>query len=182
MYSTVDLGAANVSIFYLNRQPFGRNALRQRCDSGPVTPSGVLSVAILRPECTLFRKFALPISLILCIMSEAPDKDHKIFYSIREVAAMFDVNESLLRFWEKEFPQIKPKKGSRGIRSYTKDDIAQIRLIYDLVKGRGLKIAAARDVLKKNKEGAPQPLEALQRLRAVRAELVAMRDALGCME
>lgn len=109
------------------------------------------------------------------------NNDRKIFYSIREVAAMFDVNESLLRFWEKEFPQINPKKGSRGIRSYSKEDIAQIRLVYDLVKGRGLKISAAREILSKNKEGVSRPLEALQRLRTVRAELVAMRDALSSM-
>jgi len=105
-----------------------------------------------------------------------------MFYSISEVAAMFGVNESLLRFWEKEFPQISPKKGSRGIRSYSKDDIEQIRLIYDLVKVRGLKLAAARDILRKNKEGVARPLEALQRLRSIRAELAAMRDALGVMQ
>lgn len=113
-----------------------------------------------------------------------PDKkstDRKIFYSISEVAAMFSVNESLLRFWEKEFPQISPKKGSRGIRSYSKEDIDCVRVVYDLLKVRGLKIAAAREILKQNKEGVPRPIEALQRLREVRAELVAMRDALSSM-
>lgn len=74
-----------------------------------------------------------------------------------------------------------PKKGARGVRRYTKENIETIRAIKDLVKGRGLKIAAAREVLKQNKEGVPRPVEALQRLRAVRAELVAMRDALGDM-
>lgn len=95
---------------------------------------------------------------------------------------MFQVNESLLRFWEKEFPQIKPKKGSRGIRSYSKGDIEQIRLIYDLLKVRGLKISAARELLKQNKEGVARPLEAIERLQTIRAELVAMRDALGVMQ
>ena len=51
------------------------------------------------------------------------DKDLKLYYSISEVAQMFDVNESLLRFWEKEFPQLSPKKGSRGVRQYRKEDI-----------------------------------------------------------
>ena len=74
-----------------------------------------------------------------------------------------------------------PKKGARGVRRYTKENIETIRAIKDLVKGRGLKIAAAREVLKQNKEGVPRPVEALQRLQAVRAELVAMRDALGDM-
>lgn len=114
-------------------------------------------------------------------MSDKNSPDRKIFYSISEVAAMFSVNESLLRFWEKEFPQISPKKGSRGIRSYSKEDIERIRVIYDLLKVRGLKIAAARDILKQNKEGVPRPIEALQHLREVRAELVAMRDALSSM-
>ena len=49
------------------------------------------------------------------------DKDLKLYYSISEVAQMFDVNESLLRLWEKEFPQLSPKKGSRGVRQYRKD-------------------------------------------------------------
>ena len=106
---------------------------------------------------------------------------NKLFYSISEVSHMLDLPETLLRYWEKEFPQIAPKKGSRGVRRYTKENIETIRIIKDLVKVRGLKIAAAREVLKQNKEGVPRPLEALQRLRAIRSELVAMRDALGAM-
>ena len=51
------------------------------------------------------------------------ERDLKLYYSISEVAQMFDVNESLLRFWEKEFPQISPKKGSRGVRQYRKEDV-----------------------------------------------------------
>ena len=62
------------------------------------------------------------------------DKDLKLYYSISEVAQMFDVNESLLRFWEKEFPQLSPKKGSRGVRQYRKEDIETVKLIYHLVK------------------------------------------------
>ena len=66
------------------------------------------------------------------------DKNLKLYYSISEVAAMFDVNESLLRFWEKEFPQLNPKKGGRGIRQYRKEDIETVKLIYHLVKERGI--------------------------------------------
>lgn len=105
--------------------------------------------------------------------------DNKLYYSISEVAALFQVNESLLRYWETEFTQIKPRKGARGIRSYTKEDIEKIRIIYDLLKVRGLKIAAAREVLKQNKEGVSRPIEALQRLRQIRAELVEIKQALG---
>ena len=110
------------------------------------------------------------------------DKDHKLYYSIGEVAKIFGVNETLLRFWEKEFPkQINPRKSGRNVRQYTKEDIEQIRIIYNLVKGRGLKIAAAREILKKNKEGVQQETEVVERLRAIRAELVELRTALGVL-
>ncbi len=110
------------------------------------------------------------------------DKDLKLYYSIGEVAEMFGVKETLLRFWEKEFPQIAPKKTGRNIRRYTKEDIEQVRLVYNLVKVRGLKIAAAREALKKNKEGTVQTVEVVDRLRAVRAELQELRRALGELE
>lgn len=108
-----------------------------------------------------------------------PNKDLKLYYSISEVAQMFDVNETLLRFWEKEFPQISPKKAGRNIRQYRKEDIEQIRTIYNLVKVRGLKIAAAREALKKNKEGVEKSIEVVERLRALKAELQALRMQLG---
>ena len=107
----------------------------------------------------------------------ANEKDTKMYYSIKEVAEMFQVNETLLRYWEREFPQISPKKGGRGIRFYTKDDIEQIRAIYNLVKVRGLKLAAARNLLKNNKEGTVQTLEVIERLRKIRAQLVEMKEA-----
>lgn len=107
--------------------------------------------------------------------------DSRLYYAIGEVAEMFHVNESLLRFWEKEFPHIAPKKNARGVRQYTREDIEKIATIYDLVKGRGLKIAAAREVLKRNKDGEHNPTEAVNRLRLVRAELVAMKEALSHM-
>ena len=106
-------------------------------------------------------------------------KELKLYYSISEVAAMFGVSETLLRFWEKEFPQIVPRKSGRNIRQYTKEDIEQIRLIYNLVKVRGLKLAAAREALKKNKEGMQQTVEVVERLKEIRAELVAIRKELG---
>ena len=80
------------------------------------------------------------------------DKELKLYYSISEVARMFDVNESLLRFWEKEFPQLRPKKGGRGIRQYRKEDIETVKLIYHLVKERGMTLPGARQRMKDNKE------------------------------
>lgn len=115
-------------------------------------------------------------------MALKTDKDLKLYYSISEVAQMFDVNETLLRFWEKEFPQISPKKGGRNIRQYTKDDIEKIRTIYNLVKVRGLKISAAREVLRKNKEGTMQTIEVIDRLRAIRTELANIKKELGGLE
>ena len=108
-----------------------------------------------------------------------PNKELKLYYSISEVAQMFDVNETLLRFWEKEFPQISPKKTGRNIRQYRKEDIEQIRTIYNLVKVRGLKISAAREALKKNKEGIEKSTEVVDSLRALKAELQELRAQLG---
>ena len=106
------------------------------------------------------------------------DKNLKLYYSISEVAAMFDVNESLLRFWEKEFPQLNPKKGGRGIRQYRQEDIEMVKLIYHLVKERGMTLPGARQRMKDNKEMTMRNFEIVERLKAVREELMDMRDAL----
>ena len=91
---------------------------------------------------------------------------------------MFDVNESLLRFWEKEFPQLNPKKGGRGIRQYRKEDIETVKLIYHLVKERGMTLPGARQRMKDNKETTLRNFEIVDRLKSIREELVGMRDAL----
>ena len=80
------------------------------------------------------------------------DKELKLYYSIGEVADMFGVNQSLLRFWEKEFPQISPKTTGRGIRQYRKEDVETIGLIYHLVKEKGMTLPGARQRLKDNKD------------------------------
>lgn len=106
------------------------------------------------------------------------DKELKLYYSISEVARMFDVNESLLRFWEKEFPQLNPKKGGRGIRQYRKEDIETVKLIYHLVKERGMTLPGARQRMKDNKEATLRNFEIVERLRNIREELVGMKEAL----
>ena len=103
----------------------------------------------------------------------------KQFYSIGEVAEMFDINETTLRYWEKEFSQISPKKTGGKMRRYTQDDIEQVRLVHNLVKVRGHKIAAARELLKKNKEGTVQTVEVIERLRTVRTELLCLKKELN---
>lgn len=111
-------------------------------------------------------------------MALNPNKELKLYYSIGEVAEMFDVSETLLRYWEKEFPSIAPRKSGRNIRQYSKEDIEQVRLIHNLVKVRGMKLAAAREALKKNKAGTQQTVEVVERLKAVREELLQIKKEL----
>ncbi|MBO4487381.1 MAG: MerR family transcriptional regulator [Bacteroidaceae bacterium] len=112
-------------------------------------------------------------------MTLNPNKDLKKYYSIQEVAQMYDVNESLLRFWETKFPQLKPRRAARDIRQYTQEDIKLVGAIHNLVKRRGMHLEAAREVLRKNKEGAYRNSEALDMLRSLRSQLVELRSSLG---
>lgn len=111
-------------------------------------------------------------------MAYNPNKNLKLYYSISEVAQMFDVNESLLRFWEKEFPQIAPKKAGRGIRQYRKEDVETIKLIYHLVKEKGMTLSGARQRLIDNKEGTTRNFEVVTRLKEIKEELLAIRKEL----
>ena len=111
-------------------------------------------------------------------MAYNPNKDLKMYYSISEVARMFDVNESLLRYWEKEFPMISPKKAGGNIRQYRKEDIENIRLIYHLVKEKGMTLQGAKQRLKDNKEKTVQTTEVVDRLKLIREELVKLRKSL----
>lgn len=104
------------------------------------------------------------------------DKNLKRYYSIREVADMFGLNESTLRYWEQEFPYLKPKtSGPAKIRQYQEKDIEQIKLIHNLVKVRGFKLAAAKKIINSNRDGADQKAEVLTRLIDIRADLQALK-------
>ena len=104
------------------------------------------------------------------------DKNLKLYYSIREVAEMFGVNESTLRYWEKEFPYLKPKNsGPAKIRQYQEKDIEQIRLIHNLVKVRGFKLEAARKIINANRNGADRKADVLTRLINISSELQALK-------
>jgi len=94
---------------------------------------------------------------------------------------MFDVNESLLRYWETEFPLLKPKTNANSVRQYTAKDIEEIKLIYNLVKVRGFKIAAARKILNENRTGADKKADVIDTLIGVRDELVALKKQLDGM-
>lgn len=103
------------------------------------------------------------------------NKQLKLYYSISEVAAMFNVSETLLRYWETEFPMIIPKKSKSNIRQYKKEDIEKIRLVYSLVKERGMTLAGAKQVLRKNAEGTQKTVDVVHRLKAIREELLGIK-------
>ena len=102
----------------------------------------------------------------------------KIYYSIGEVAAMFDVNKSLIRFWEKEFSIIKPKKNKKGNRYFTEKDINNFKIIFHLVKERGYTLDGAKKKLRENKEDTIKNVEIVNQLKDIRTQLVAIREVL----
>jgi len=96
----------------------------------------------------------------------------KIYYSIGEVANILKVNPSLIRFWEKEFDIIKPKKNQKGNRFFTTEDIEQLKLIYFLVKEKGMTLKGAKQSLKKNKQKTIKNQELTDRLQKIRSILM----------
>lgn len=110
------------------------------------------------------------------------DKNLKLFYSISEVAQMFDVNESTLRFWEKEFDIIAPRKTAKGTRFYKQEDIDAVRLVYHLVKERGMTLAGARQKLKDNKETTIRHEEIVNKLKQIKEELLSMKEAFDVLD
>ena len=107
------------------------------------------------------------------------NRNLKTYYSIREVAEMFELNESTLRYWEQEFTFLKPKtSGPAKIRQYQEKDIEQIRLIHNLVKVRGFKISAAREMLQKNRQGVQKTADALKSLIELRDDLMVLKGHL----
>lgn len=110
------------------------------------------------------------------------DKEQKLYYSIKEVAQQLGVNESTLRYWEKEFPQLKPKtQALNKVRQYTAEDMELLKTIYNLVKVRGFKLAAARKMLNENRRGADRSSEVLETLISVRSQLQELKRQLGAM-
>lgn len=111
-------------------------------------------------------------------MDEIVHKKGKIYYSIGEVAELFDVNASLIRFWEKKFDVLKPHKNKKGTRMFTPQDVDNFKLIYHLVKERGMTLAGAQQRLKDNKQGTMRDMEIVDRLLSIRAMLVEIREEL----
>lgn len=111
------------------------------------------------------------------------NKNLKLYYSIKEVAEMFGLNESTLRYWETEFPYLKPKTaGPNKVRQYSEKDIEQIRLIHNMVKVRGFKLAAAKKMINANRDGADRRADVLDRLIGVRDDLQALKRELDGLQ
>jgi len=105
-------------------------------------------------------------------------KVEKLYYSIGEVAELFDVNASFIRFWENEFDIIKPKKNKKGNRFFTQQDIDNIRLIYHLVKERGMTLTGARKKLRENREDVNNNFEVVKTLNQIKAMLLEIKESL----
>ncbi|SFH93786.1 MerR family transcriptional regulator [Halpernia frigidisoli] len=101
----------------------------------------------------------------------------KLYYSIGEVAKAFDVNTSLIRYWEQEFPIIKPKKNKKGNRYFTPNDLQNLQIIYHLVKEKGYTLDGARVALTTNSK-ISETVSMIDRLQYVKAELLKLKDSL----
>lgn len=106
---------------------------------------------------------------------ELPEKR---YYGIGEVARAFGVNTSLIRFWEKEFDVLQPKKNAKGNRKFTPKDIKNLQLIYHLVKERGFTLDGAKTHLKEEKQKTLSNFDIIQKLEGVKAELLKIKNQL----
>lgn len=106
------------------------------------------------------------------------DLPEKRYYGIGEVAKAFNVNTSLIRFWEKEFDVLKPKKNAKGNRKFTPEDITNLKFIYHLVKERGFTLEGAKIHLKEEKQQALSTFEIINKLEDVKAQLLKIKEQL----
>ncbi len=102
----------------------------------------------------------------------------KRYYKIGEVAKAFNVNASLIRFWDKEFDVLKPKKNNKGNRLFTQEDIKNLQLIYHLVKEKGFTLDGAKNKLKENPEKVVSNHDIIARLQAVKSALTTIKNQL----
>ncbi len=102
----------------------------------------------------------------------------KLYYSIGEVARAFEVNTSLLRYWEQEFPILRPKKNKKGNRYFTPEDLKNLQIIYHLVKEKGYTLDGARIALATNNK-ISETISIIDRLEFVKAELLKLKESLA---
>lgn len=104
--------------------------------------------------------------------------DSKLYYSIGEVAGIFEVNASLIRFWEKEFDILKPKKNNKGNRLFTVQDIDNLKIIFHLVKERGFTLEGAKNKLKNSKKETIEDIEVVNSLNKIKKFLLELKEEL----
>lgn len=102
----------------------------------------------------------------------------KLYFSIGEVAEMFSVAPSLIRFWESEFDLIKPKKNRKGNRQFTKEDIDNVKTIYHLVKEKGFTLQGAKEMLRNDSQAVRDKMEMIESLRRVRNFMTELKEKL----
>ncbi|MCT4614131.1 MAG: MerR family transcriptional regulator [Marinifilaceae bacterium] len=100
----------------------------------------------------------------------------KLYYTIGEVAKIFKVNISLIRFWEKEFNILQPSKNKKGNRLFTKEDIDNLHLIYHLVKERGMTLKGAKQKIKENKQDTNHNFEIIKKLKFAKQQLLEIKN------
>lgn len=103
----------------------------------------------------------------------------KLLYSMGEVTEMFDVNASLIRYWESKFDCIKPHKNKKGNRMFTPADVENLKLIYHLVKEKGMTLEGANKTMKRRGKSVQREVSILERLQNIRAMLIEVRESLG---
>lgn len=104
--------------------------------------------------------------------------DNKLFYKISEVAEMFNINISAIRFWEREFDILKPKRNKKGNRLFTKKDIKNMQIIYHLLKERGFTVEGAKNKLKDNKTDTVNNVEIVKHLKEIKGFLINLKNEL----
>jgi len=102
----------------------------------------------------------------------------KLYYSVSEVSKMFEVKASTIRFWEKEFDILQPKKNKKGNRLFTQTDIENLRVIHHLLKERGFTLQGAKDKLKENKQDTVDTVEIVNSLKKIKAFLLEVKEQL----
>lgn len=109
----------------------------------------------------------------------ALNPNEKLYYSIGEISKKFDVSKSLIRFWESEFDLLKPHKNSKGDRRFTKQNIEQFQVIYNLVKERGFTLEGAKKEIKSNKDNLLQKQRTLDTLKGLKNVLADAKELLS---
>lgn len=111
-----------------------------------------------------------------------PKPSRKLFFTMGEVTEMFDVKPSLIRYWEANFDTLRPRKNNKGNRMFTPKDVDTLKLIYHLVREKGMTIAGANKYIKENRNSADRDVQILDHLARVRTELLAIRQEIADRE